>query len=375
MSKESFVLKNIHLSDVNSDIDLGSIEGINELKEKQPELKTILSFGGYITSQHGTFSKLAADPGNRAKFAKSAWNLVNRYGFDGMNLDWEFPERTDRSNYVTLLKDLKETSNGKLLTASVSSESKKIDTVYDAEEMKLYLDLLLVMTYDFNGSWSKNIGHFAAYDIATAGMDYWANNGFPKHKLIMGIDAYARGWRAHQCVIGYHAIGASPKMPFTKEIGYASLFELKRMEGESIIETPEGPFYEVEIDGENVCYGFENKESILRKMSFVKRRGFGGAFTWKIDNDDEHFTVHRAVLEGLGIQLNNSSRKLRANSNPHKYEECVHGSWMIRDAPSGTVFNPSTGGFSQASGGGGGHYTRDASPSHQPTQSSDGFQY
>lgn len=44
------------LSDVNSDIDLGSIEGINELKEKQPELKTILSFGGYITSQHGTFS-------------------------------------------------------------------------------------------------------------------------------------------------------------------------------------------------------------------------------------------------------------------------------------------------------------------------------
>lgn len=67
--------------------------------------------------------------------------------------------------------------------------------------------------------------------------------------------------------------------------------------------------------------------------------------------------------------------KLRANSNPHKYEECVHGSWMIRDAPSGTVFNPSTGGFSQASGGGGGHYTRDASPSHQPTQSSDGFQY
>lgn len=42
--------------------------------------------------------------------------------------------------------------------------------------------------------------------------------------------------------------------------------QLKRMEGESIIETPEGPFYEVEIDGENVCYGFENKESILRKV-------------------------------------------------------------------------------------------------------------
>lgn len=39
------------------------------------------------------------------------------------------------------------------------------------------------------------------------------------------------------------------------------------MEGEGIIiETPEGPFYEVEIDGENVCYGFENKESVLRKV-------------------------------------------------------------------------------------------------------------
>lgn len=47
---------------------------------------------------------LASDPGKIATFVKSAWVMAAKYGFDGIDLDWEYPEAKDRFNYIDLLK-------------------------------------------------------------------------------------------------------------------------------------------------------------------------------------------------------------------------------------------------------------------------------
>lgn len=55
----------------------------------KPSLKTVLSIGGWTLSDK--FSQLAASPTARAQFAASVKTFINTYGFDGVDIDWEFP--------------------------------------------------------------------------------------------------------------------------------------------------------------------------------------------------------------------------------------------------------------------------------------------
>ncbi|GMT30758.1 hypothetical protein PFISCL1PPCAC_22055, partial [Pristionchus fissidentatus] len=368
------------LTDDWSDVGLKNIEGIQNLKKRQPGLKTILSFGGWTESLSGIYNRVASDPMNRAKFIKSAWDLANTHGFDGLDLDWEYPGSADKANFVAFIKELKAASGGKLVTAAVTPNREKIEAGYDVNGFEPHIDLVLVMAYDFHGGWEQVVGHHAAYSEATAAMDYWASRGVPKHKLVMGIGAYGRGWQATQCVKGSASTGLAPAGPVTREAGIASFFELTKFGG-TTIDTPEGPYLETTIYGAKVCYGYDDRSAVLKKMNFIKERGFAGAFTWTIDFDAVDFTVHKAIVEGLGaappipvdvsptqkpptIQRTTarpqptppppqpqpsggacSIGQMRANSDPSKYEECVHGSWMVRDCPPGTVFDPATNNF------------------------------
>ncbi|GMT03811.1 hypothetical protein PENTCL1PPCAC_25985, partial [Pristionchus entomophagus] len=282
------------LTDDWSDVGLHNMEGIQNLKNKQPGLKTILSFGGWTESQGGIYARLASDPEKRAKFVKSAWDLANKHGFDGVDLDWEYPGAADRANFVAIIKELKASGGGKLVTAAVTPNKEKIQAGYDVKAIEPNLDLLLVMTYDFHGGWEQTIGHVAAYSEATAAMDFWASAGFPKHKLVMGVAAYGRGWTAKECVKGGATTGLAPAGSFTREAGIASYFELLKFGGHSI-DTPEGPYLETTIYGGKVCYGYDDRNAVLKKMAFIRERGFAGAFTWTVDFDAVDFTVHKAI--------------------------------------------------------------------------------
>lgn len=57
---------------------------------------------------------MTSTAGNRQKFIKGLINFMENYGFDGVDLDWEYPQADDRggitadkANYVTLAKELK----------------------------------------------------------------------------------------------------------------------------------------------------------------------------------------------------------------------------------------------------------------------------
>lgn len=47
---------------------------------------------------------MASTPYNRKTFIDSALSYVKKQGFDGFDLDWEYPEGDDRENFATLLK-------------------------------------------------------------------------------------------------------------------------------------------------------------------------------------------------------------------------------------------------------------------------------
>lgn len=54
--------------------------------------KTLIAVGGWNEGSI-TFSQVCAEPSLRKNFVQSALNLVQTYGFDGFDLDWEYPAR------------------------------------------------------------------------------------------------------------------------------------------------------------------------------------------------------------------------------------------------------------------------------------------
>lgn len=88
------------------------------LKDRQRGLQTWISVGGWSFTDPGptrqAFSDMVSTAGNREKFIKGLIKFMDTYGFDGVDLDWEYPGADDRggksadsANYVLLAQELK----------------------------------------------------------------------------------------------------------------------------------------------------------------------------------------------------------------------------------------------------------------------------
>ncbi len=71
------------------------------------------SIGGWTLSDN--FPEMAASEEARNKFAQQCVELIKAYGFDGIDIDWEYPGYADHSgtpedkvNYTLFLKAIRE---------------------------------------------------------------------------------------------------------------------------------------------------------------------------------------------------------------------------------------------------------------------------
>lgn len=69
--------------------DYENFKQLQHLKKKHPHLKTMISVGGWTWSKN--FSNAAASEDSRVKFAESVRRFILENGFDGVDLDWEYP--------------------------------------------------------------------------------------------------------------------------------------------------------------------------------------------------------------------------------------------------------------------------------------------
>lgn len=89
----------------------GNLKAIYKLKQHNRQMKVLLSIGGWTYSPH--FAPMACDKSKRARFVASAVNLVKDYGFDGLDVDWEYPHDSRQADdYVALLRELREGLDG-----------------------------------------------------------------------------------------------------------------------------------------------------------------------------------------------------------------------------------------------------------------------
>ena len=126
-----------------------------------------IAVGGWNDGNDSGFEALAGNATARTTFVNNMVNLVNQYGLDGVDIDWEYPDPgTSGNNFTALMPQLSTAmhSRGKLLTAAVVSEGGTANGVQPA--VFGYVDWLNIMAYD-GGSPHAN------YDWSIAAVNFW----------------------------------------------------------------------------------------------------------------------------------------------------------------------------------------------------------
>ncbi len=99
----------------HDDLDIPNLRALKALRAQNLRLLVLLSVGGWSGSRY--FSDVAATPSARRQFSASCLQIVEKYGLDGLDIDWEYPvtggkrtdhkRRSDKENFVLLLRKLR----------------------------------------------------------------------------------------------------------------------------------------------------------------------------------------------------------------------------------------------------------------------------
>ncbi|KAG8041476.1 hypothetical protein G9C98_002769, partial [Cotesia typhae] len=294
--------------DTPNDYGKDGFRRFNKLKLKNPALKTLVAIGGWKEGSR-KYSLMASNPESRERFADNAVAFVKKWGFDGFDLDWEYPAQRDGSpndvkNFVELVKVLgkKLHSQGLLFSAAVAAAESSASQSYDIAKISKHLDFINLMAYDFHGSWEPRTGlnaplHAASSDSygarkmnSEAAVKYWLSKGAPKEKLILGVPTYGRAFTLSDPSdngIGAASSGPGTAGPYTREAGMLGYNEICK----ALKEGGWNVYFDRERKApwahkENQWVGFDNVESIKAKALFAKKMGLGGAMVWSIETDD-----------------------------------------------------------------------------------------
>jgi chitinase len=257
-----------------------------ELKKQKPSLIIILSIGGWGS---GRFSEMAADENYRRSFAKDCKRVVDEFGLDGIDIDWEYPTANmaqisaspaDKDNFTLMMKDIREEiGKGKLLTLATVASAKYIDF----RGIDPYIDFVNIMSYDMGNPPYHHSGLYRSEHTAGTSVDEavkaHVNAGVPLSKLVMGIPFYGRG---------------------RKEVGnfsnYKNIITLNNFE-RKWDDTAKAPY--LSNDSIEFVCGYDDPRSIAIKCRYIKDNGMLGAMYWDYDGDDDEGTLRKAVYNGL----------------------------------------------------------------------------
>jgi chitinase len=170
----------------------------------------------------GNFKNMAATPTGRLNFIKDLMNKIRQFGFDGADIDWEYPSTSDGSDvtYTALMKELSDSlhRDGKYYLTAAITPGKYAGGARDAIRAEIfpYVDYFNLMAYDdFNTTVAYR--HHSDYSLATTALNYWiSTRGMPRSKAVLGIPAYGRpsGITQSGTVLTYRDIlsrGGSPQ--------------------------------------------------------------------------------------------------------------------------------------------------------------------
>jgi chitinase len=169
--------------------------------------KISIGLGGYGNSDG--FHRVSANWTVRKTFAGTLTYFLTNNGYDGVDIDWEWPTTVaERESLVSLVRDIRsafdEVDSSMIITMAVPTSNWSGQWL-NFPALLPYVNWFNAMTYDFHGSWTNHAGHNAPLyapptDVdgcVDQGIQYLqVTRGIPRGKLVMGLPFYAKEFLA-----------------------------------------------------------------------------------------------------------------------------------------------------------------------------------
>jgi chitinase len=263
-------------------------------------VKVMISIGGASPGQDEAFARVAGNEASRGAFVRNMREFMLARGYDGVDVDWEFPKAPqDTGACVLLMKELrKELPAPKwLISMAVPADIEQNNIGLDISALTPMLDFLNVMAYDYHGPWSKHAGHnaplFQSSQDPTADGS-WSSSidlyekryGVPAEKLNMGtafygyeFDGVNELWQPCACSSSTKSqlYGTFIKQRINRP-GWKAYFDQVAMAPYLVgRDTALGP---------TMLISYDDQASTARKVEYaLHTRGIGGVFMWRLGAD------------------------------------------------------------------------------------------
>jgi len=268
---------------------------IRDLKNANPKLKVYASAGGYKdtqTDRKEDYKALMKDSAAMQAYVESAGTFIRENGFDGLDLDYEYPEADDRDSFTQWVRMLRKelTTDGFDLTMALTASPWKLDAGYNLNHLAVHLDAIHVMAYDYHGSWEKDYArHHSPLvdseklgDIVT-GIDYLLNNGVRASKIILGIPMYGKYWNVKSSSSMSPPVKLSPSSEQGGDLPYNQICQKVKNKGWNEVDRDGKAPYAF---GDGKWVGYDTVRSVREKVEYAVQKKLGGAMVWELAHDD-----------------------------------------------------------------------------------------
>ncbi|PWI45400.1 glycosyl hydrolase family 18 protein [Streptomyces sp. ICBB 8177] len=349
-------------ADVYNQPIAGNFHQLQELKAKNPNLKVLLSIGGWTYSKY--FSDVAATDASRKKFVSSCIDMFIKgnlpsqggYGgtgsaagiFDGFDIDWEYPgggghvgnhsSPSDKQDFTALLAEFRSEldaqgkADGKsyALSAALPAGQDKIADI-ETDKIGQYLTFGDPMTYDMHGGFeptgptnhaspiydnpndpsspiapgNEKYSDDEAIKAYTVGdSQYGIPGGFPASKLNFGVPFYYRGWTGVPAGNdhGLFQTATGPAAGSADSGSVPGVRMYKELTG--VVDNPSDTFWDPVAqaayfyDGTNFWTG-EDAQSLQAKADYVHCNGLGGEFMFSLYDLDQAATLFNDTVNDV----------------------------------------------------------------------------
>jgi len=249
----------------------------------------VLVVGGDHAAATTGFAGMAASPTARKTFVRNLLALVTTYGYDGVDLDWEYPKTGDKANLTALVSKLR-AALGTQRTLSVAGPYLDWDGGYDLPALVPNLDWIGAMTYGLHAaSWADHTGHAAALYAGSgtlhadeftvdASRRWYLSNGVPAGKLLIGLPFWGERFDGATGINQHLSSNQGGAMDYREIAGLVS-------NGWTANRDPLAQVPFLVRSGAPGVISYDDPTSIAAKCNYVGSQALGGAIVWHLGKD------------------------------------------------------------------------------------------